>query len=77
MDLVWVSVICGIIGLGIVGYFARYVLNQDEGSARIKEISSAIKEGAMAFIHREYRTEIVVVVIVAIILGLLGFASPA
>jgi len=76
MDLVWIAVICGILGAGVVGYFARYVLRQDQGSARIREISSAIQEGAMAFIHREYRTEIIVVVVVALILGLLGFASP-
>jgi K(+)-stimulated pyrophosphate-energized sodium pump len=62
--------------MGVVGYFARYVLKQDQGSERIREISSAIQEGAMAFIHREYRTEIIVVIIVAIILGLLGLATP-
>ncbi len=77
MDLIWISVICGILGVITVAYFARYVLRQDEGTARIKEITSAIHEGAMAFIHKEYRTEIVVVVVVAVILGVLGFASPA
>jgi K(+)-stimulated pyrophosphate-energized sodium pump len=76
MDLVWICVICGILGAGVVGYFARYVLKQNQGSERVREISSAIQEGAMAFIHREYRTEIVVVVVVALILGFLGFASP-
>jgi len=77
MDLVWISVICGILGVGIVGYFVRYVLRQPQGSERIREISSAIHEGAMAFIHREYRTEIIVVIVVALILGFLGFVSPA
>ncbi|MBI4267993.1 MAG: sodium/proton-translocating pyrophosphatase, partial [Chloroflexi bacterium] len=77
MDLVWISVITGIIGFLVVGYFARYVLRQSEGTARIKEISSAIREGAMAFIAREYRTEVIVVAVVAIILGILGFATPA
>ncbi len=74
--LIWIAVVSAIIGGCVVGYFARYVLRQSQGTERIKEISSAIKEGAMAFIHREYRTEAIVVVIVAIILGLLGFISP-
>lgn len=76
MDLIWIAVISSIIGGCVVGYFTRYVLQQSQGTERIKEISSAIKEGAMAFIHREYRTEAIVVVIVAIILALLGFFSP-
>ena len=76
MDLVWIAVICGILGVVVVGYFARYVLRQSPGTEKIREISSAVQEGAMAFIHREYRTEIIVVVIVAIILALLGLTSP-
>ena len=76
MNLVWICVISAIIGGCIVGYFARYILKQSPGTERIRELSSAIQEGAMAFIRREYRTEIIVVVIVAAILGLLGLATP-
>ncbi len=76
MDLVWIAVICGILGVGVVGYFARYVLKQPAGTERIREITNAIQEGAEAFIRREYRTEIIVVVIIAVILVLLGLASP-
>ena len=77
MDLVWISVICAILGGGVVAYFARYVLKQPQGTEKIREISSAIQEGAMAFIRREYRTEVVVVIVVALILGFLGFVNPA
>ena len=76
MDLAWIGVICGVIGAGVVGYFARYVLKQDQGSERIREVSKAIQEGAKAFILREYRTEAIVVIAVALVLGFLGFASP-
>jgi len=69
MDLVWICIIVGLVSAGVVAYFVRYVLRQDQGSERIREISSAIKEGGLAFIHREYRTLAVVVVIIAIILG--------
>ncbi len=69
MDLVWICVIVGLVGAGVVAYFVRYVLRQDQGSARLKEISGAIKEGGLTFIHREYRTLILVVVVIAIILG--------
>jgi len=69
MDLVWICVIVGLIGVAVVAYFVRYVLRQDEGSERLKEISSAIREGGLAFIHREYRTLAIVVAILAIILA--------
>jgi len=69
MDLVWICVIAGILGAGVVLYFMRYVLAQDQGSDKIKECSAAIKEGAMAFIGREYRTLLIVVVVLAIILA--------
>jgi len=72
----WISVICAILGGLVVVYFTRYILKQDQGTEQIREISGAIKEGALAFIHLEYRIEIIVVIVIAVILGLLGFATP-
>ena len=37
-------------------YFLRYINKQDSGSEKMKEISNLIKEGANAFIRREYTT---------------------
>jgi len=71
MDLVWICIIAGLVAAGVVAFFVRYVLRQDQGSDRIKEISAAIKEGGLAFIHREYRTLAIVVVIIAIILAVI------
>jgi len=64
-----ISLICGVVGLALAGLMARYVLSRDQGSERIREISAAIKEGALAFLGREYRILAVFVVVVAIILG--------
>lgn len=69
MDLAWICVLVGLIGIATVAYFVRFVLRQDVGSPRMKEISDAIKEGGLAFIHREYRTLGIVVVVVAILLA--------
>jgi len=71
MDLVWICIIAGLVAAGVVAFFVRYVLRQDQGSDRIKEISAAIKEGGLAFIHREYLTLAIVVVIIAIILAVI------
>ena len=70
MDPVWIAVISGILGLGFAGVLAFYVLRQDEGIDRIREISAAIKEGALAFLYREYRILGIFVIVIAIVLGI-------
>ena len=70
MDPMIVAVICGAAGLGLAGFMASYVLKQDQGSKKIREISAAIKEGALAFLGREYRILFIFVAVVAVVLGL-------
>jgi len=69
MDPILIAAICGVLGLVVAAFMAAYVLKQDQGSARIREISEAIKEGALAFLGREYKILAVFVAIVAVILG--------
>ena len=71
MNPMIIALICGGIGIGIAGFMARYVLKQDQGSERIRQISAAIKEGALAFIKREYRILAIFVTVVAIVLGVI------
>lgn len=53
LDLVF---IISLIALGVAGYLAWFVLKQDSGSAKMQEIAAAIKEGAEAFVKRQYTT---------------------
>lgn len=68
MEYSWIVLISGIVGLAFALFLVRYVLKQDPGSKAIQEISSAIKEGANAFLNREYRILAIFVIVVAIIL---------
>ena len=53
----------------IVGlYFYHYVNKQDNGTERMQEIAAAIKEGADAFLRREYTVLAMFVVVVAVII---------
>jgi len=61
-----------IIALAMIAYFVNYVFKQDKGTEKMQDISSAIKEGAMAFLHRQYETIGVLSIIVA---GLLWLAT--
>jgi len=68
MDLIWFAVIAGIIGLVFVIILAVNVLKKEVGSERITEITTAIEEGAKAFLRREYITIIVFVIIIFVVL---------
>ncbi|MEM3578218.1 MAG: sodium-translocating pyrophosphatase [Candidatus Bathyarchaeia archaeon] len=53
----------------IVGlYFYHYVNKQDHGTERMQEIAAAIKEGADAFLRREYTVLAMFVMVVAVII---------
>jgi len=60
------AIISMVVGL----YFYGYVNKQDSGTERMKEISNAIKDGASAFIRREYTILAMFVTVVAILIGI-------
>ena len=71
MDLIWYAVIAGILGLGFVAYLASTVMKNDMGNELVREITSAIEEGALAFLKREYWTLTIFVILVFALLSLL------
>ncbi len=78
MDLLLYSApLAGIIGLIFAGYLVLYILKLDAGSDRMKEIASAIQEGAMAYLNRQYRTVAVIAVILTILIALAINAETA
>ena len=69
---VLIAVGAGVIGLVFSLYQRNYVMAQDEGSDRMKQIAAAIQSGAQAFLSREYRAVAILVVIVTVALVLLS-----
>jgi len=66
------ALICGVAGVIYGIATAIWVNKQDAGSAKMKEISDAVKEGAYAFLKREYSTVAIVAVILVVVLSFLG-----
>ncbi len=73
LESVLLTLVIGISIIGVISayYFARWVLKYDTGTPEMRAISDAIKEGAEAFLNRQYRTiiSISLPLAVAIFLG--------
>ena len=65
----------GIVGLLYTLIKFNWVSKQDAGNERMKEISTYIAEGAMAFLKAEYKILGYFVVIVALLLGIMGYTD--
>src|SRR5437016_4484144 len=73
MTALWLIVLCGVLALLYAVWATRSVLASDPGSARMQEIAAAVREGAQAYLKRQYTTiGIVGVVIFAIVWYFLG-----
>lgn len=66
------ALVCGALGVIYALVTAAWVSKQSAGSEKMQQISDAIKEGAIAFLNREYKTVAVVAVILAALLVYLG-----
>ena len=56
-------------GLIVAFCLAAWILKADEGTDRMKEIAGYISEGAMAFLKREYKTMVLVIVVLFLLIG--------
>src|SRR5579864_6536609 len=84
MNTLWAIVGCGVLAILYGSWATGSVLNADAGSPRMQEISAAVREGAQAYLKRQYSTIAVVGVVIFVIIGLtlgwlvaVGFAIGA
>ena len=63
------ALLCGFAGLIYALMTAHWVNSQDAGNDRMRQISDAVKEGAYAFLAREYKTVAIVAVILMILMA--------
>ena len=64
----WIALITGLIGLLAAVLFARGVLGSDTGTPEMQRISNAIREGAEAFMKRQYGSIAMIAIALAIVL---------
>ncbi|KMQ50711.1 V-type membrane-bound sodium-translocating pyrophosphatase [Chitinispirillum alkaliphilum] len=68
VTLLYASLGAGLVALLFALWKSNWINKQDPGTPKMKEIGAAVREGAMAFLAREYRVLAVFVIAVAILL---------
>ncbi len=75
----WLGPIAAVIALFFAWRFYRQVMSKSEGTERMTEIAQAIREGAQAYLSRQYRVVAIVFAIlflIFLILSLLNLQNP-
>ncbi|WP_445452899.1 sodium-translocating pyrophosphatase [Flavobacterium sp. 25HG05S-40] len=71
--MIYVPIVMALIGLAFMAFKRAWVLKQDAGDGKMKEISDYIYEGALAFLKAEYRLLAIFVVIASVVLAGITF----
>jgi K(+)-stimulated pyrophosphate-energized sodium pump len=84
MTTLWLIVGCGVLAIAYGIWATQSVMSADAGSKKMQEISEAVREGAQAYLKRQYATIGVVGVVIFVIIGFMlgwlvavGFAVGA
>ncbi len=69
----WIAPIASILALGFAVYFYKKMMAAPEGNATMIEIAGHVREGAMAYLVRQYKVVALVFLVLLIILQTLAF----
>ncbi len=69
----WIAPIAALIALVFALIFYKWMMKSSEGNDRMKEIAGHVKEGAMAYLSRQYKTVSAVFIILLIIFAILAY----
>ena len=63
------ALVCAVIGIAYGAVSIKWILAQGDGNERMRQIAAAIKEGATAYLRRQYFTIAIVGVILFLVIG--------
>ena len=74
--MIWMPIAMALLGLAYMLFKKSWVMKQDAGDGKMKEISDHIYEGALAFLKAEYRLLAIFVIVVSVLLAIVSFVVP-
>jgi len=72
-DILWLAPVGSILALSFAFYLACFILKQDEGNEKMKEIALAVRVGAKAYLKRQYIGVSLFFIVVFILLLIMAF----
>ena len=75
--MIYMPIAAAVIGLLYMLVKRSWVLKQDAGDGKMKEIADHIYEGALAFLKAEYRLLAIFVVVVSVLLFIVSTVVPS
>lgn len=75
----WIGILAALVALAFAYFFYKQMMRESEGTPKMIEIASAVREGAMAYLRRQYRIvtiAFVALVIIFAIMALFNLQSP-
>lgn len=69
----WLIPIASIVALGMAWYFFRSMMNEDEGTDKMKEIAEHVRKGAMAYLKQQYKVVAIVFAVLAIVFAFMAY----
>jgi K(+)-stimulated pyrophosphate-energized sodium pump len=69
----WLGPIAAVLALTYAGYFYRQVMKESEGTPKMIEIAQAVREGAMAYLTRQYKVVAIVFAVLFVIFVIMSF----
>ena len=74
--MIYMPIALALLGLVYMIVKQKWVMKQDAGDGKMKEISDHIYEGALAFLNAEYKLLAIFVIIVSVLLTVVSFVVP-
>lgn len=72
-NLMYIVPIAGIVALISAYFFYNSMVRSEKGNARMEEIASYVREGAYAYLYRQYKVVLIVFLVLCIIFTILAF----
>jgi K(+)-stimulated pyrophosphate-energized sodium pump len=71
MNLIWIAPVGSILALLFAGYLVWMILKKSEGTERMQQVAEIIREGAWAYLKRQYLVLGIFLIVMAAILGVM------
>ena len=69
----WIAPVAALLAIFFAYHFYRRMMKQSPGNETMKRIAGYVREGAFAYLRRQYRVVVIVFIVLAVILAILAF----